>query len=71
MADPDLSREQFVVRRSTLLCLLYLDVLLYRAAVERTRERHRRWPATANPHLPANRWTVADRPRPSQRTPST
>ncbi|MFJ4689646.1 hypothetical protein [Streptomyces sp. NPDC088789] len=32
----------------------------YRVASEWTRERHRRWPASANRHLLVNRWTAVD-----------
>ncbi|MFD5163453.1 hypothetical protein ACFWMJ_36290 [Streptomyces hawaiiensis] len=32
----------------------------YRCASAWIRERHRRWPATTNPHLLINRWTAVD-----------
>ncbi|WP_237408932.1 hypothetical protein [Streptomyces sp. M2CJ-2] len=60
LADLNLPRERLVVRRPGLRHVIYLDELTYRCASEWTRERHRRWPATPNPHLLINRWTAAD-----------
>ncbi|WP_240634122.1 MULTISPECIES: hypothetical protein [Streptomyces] len=59
-ADLDLPRERLVVRRRGRRHVIYLDELTYQCASECAKERHRRWPATRNPHLLINRWTAAD-----------
>ncbi|MEU0353061.1 hypothetical protein ABZ302_40630 [Streptomyces sp. NPDC006237] len=65
LTDLDLSRERLVVRRHGKRHIIYLDELTYRCASAWLRERHRRWPATTNPHLLINRWTAVDTAHPS------
>jgi hypothetical protein len=60
LADLDLPRERLVVRRPGRRHVIYLDELTYQCASDWIKERHRRWPATLNPHLLINRWTAAD-----------
>ena len=51
LADLDLPGGRLLVRRSLALHTVYLDDLTRALALAWLRERHRRWPATANPHL--------------------
>ncbi|GGY05311.1 hypothetical protein GCM10010358_68390 [Streptomyces minutiscleroticus] len=60
LTDLDLPRERLIIRRPGKRHIIYLDELTYRCASEWLRERHRRWPATTNPHLLINRWTAVD-----------
>ncbi|MGG7569216.1 hypothetical protein [Streptomyces sirii] len=64
LTDLDLSRERLVVRRHGKRHIIYLDELTYHCASAWIRERHRRWPATTNPHLLINRWTAVDTAHP-------
>jgi hypothetical protein len=58
--DLDLSAGRLIVRRDTGQHSVYLDELTHAQAITWLRERHRRWPLTANPHLLATRQTAAD-----------
>lgn len=60
LSDLDLPRERLLVRRPGRRHVIYLDETTYHSAAEWTRERHRRWPASANLHLLINRWTAVD-----------
>jgi len=59
MADLDLPGGRLLVRRSLALHTVYLDDLTRALAIAWLRERHRRWPATANPHLLVSQQTAA------------
>jgi hypothetical protein len=59
LADLDLPGGRLLVRRSLALHTVYLDELTRALAVAWLRERHRRWPATANPHLLISQQTAA------------
>jgi hypothetical protein len=59
LADLDLPGGRLLVRRSLALHTVYLDDLTRALAVAWLRERHRRWPATANPHLLISQQTAA------------
>jgi integrase len=49
--DVDLAHGRVTVRRDTSRHTVYLDELTHTLIVAWLRERHRRWPVTANPHL--------------------
>ena len=51
MADLDLPGGSLLIRRGLAWHTVYLDDLTRTLAIAWLRERHRRWPATANPHL--------------------
>jgi hypothetical protein len=51
LEDLDLSAGTLVVRRHLGRHTVYLDELTHTIAIAWLRERHRRWPRTANPHL--------------------
>ena len=53
-------RGHLLVRRSTGRHTVYLDELTHTLAISWLRERHRRWPLTANPHLLVTGQTAAD-----------
>ena len=59
MADLDLPGGSLLVRRGLALHTVYLDDLTRTLAIAWLRERHRRWPATANPHLLISQQTAA------------
>ena len=59
LADLDLPGGRLLVRRSLALHTVYLDDLARALAIAWLRERHRRWPATANPHLLISQQTAA------------
>ena len=59
LADLDLPGGRLLVRRSLALHTVYLDDLTRALAIAWIRERHRRWPATANPHLLVSQQTAA------------
>jgi site-specific recombinase XerC len=59
LADLDLPGGRLLVRRSLALHTVYLDELTRALAIAWLRERHRRWPATANPHLLVSQQTAA------------
>jgi hypothetical protein len=59
MADLGLPGGRLLVRRSLALHTVYLDELTRTLAIAWLRERHRRWPATANPHLLISQQTAA------------
>jgi hypothetical protein len=59
LADLDLPGGRLLVRRSLALHTAYLDDLTRALAIAWLRERHRRWPATANPHLLVSQQTAA------------
>ncbi|MGH3192296.1 MAG: hypothetical protein ACRDOL_34615 [Streptosporangiaceae bacterium] len=57
--DLDLPSGRLLVRRNLALHTVYLDDLTRTLAVAWLRERHRRWPVTANPHLLVSQQTAA------------
>ena len=59
MADLDLPGGRLLIRRSLALHTVYLDELTRALVIAWLRERHRRWPATANPHLLISQQTAA------------
>jgi site-specific recombinase XerC len=59
LADLDLSHEMLTVRRDLGRHTVYLDELTRILATAWLRERHRRWPRTANPHLLVSQQTAA------------
>ena len=59
LADLDLPGGRLLVRRPLSLHTVYLDDLTRALAVAWLRERHRRWPVTANPHLLVSQQTAA------------
>jgi len=59
LTDLDLSRGRLTVRRD-LRHTVYLDELTHTLAGDWLRDRHRRWPLTANPHLLVSQQTAAD-----------
>ena len=59
LADLDLPGGRLLVRRNLALHTVYLDNLTRAHAIAWLRERHRRWPATANPHLLISQQTAA------------
>ncbi|MER6416744.1 hypothetical protein [Streptomyces humidus] len=59
LADTDLARGRLTVQRD-LRHTVYLDELTHILASDWLRDRHRRWPLTANPYLLVSRQTVAD-----------
>ncbi|MFT9471827.1 hypothetical protein [Streptomyces sp. Mo3] len=60
LADLDLPRERILVRRPGSWHINYLDEISYQSASERPRERHHRWPMSANLHLLIIRWTAVE-----------
>jgi hypothetical protein len=60
LGDLDLSRGRLTVHRDTLRHTVYLDELSLALAAAWLRERHRRWPVTANPYLLVSQQTAAD-----------
>jgi hypothetical protein len=59
LTDLDLPGGRLLVRRPLALHTVYLDDLTRALAIAWLRERHRRWPATANPHLLISQQTTA------------
>lgn len=59
MADLDLPGGSLLIRRCLGRHTVYLDELTRTLAIAWLRERHRRWPATANPHLLISQQTAA------------
>ncbi|AYN38204.1 hypothetical protein D9753_03775 [Streptomyces dangxiongensis] len=59
LADLDLARGRLTVRRD-LRHTVYLDELIHILASDWLRDRHQRWPLTANPYLLVSQQTVAD-----------
>jgi len=59
LADLDLPGGRLLVRRPLALHTVYLDDLTRALAVAWLRERHRRWPVAANPHLLVSQQTAA------------
>jgi hypothetical protein len=59
LADLDLSRGRLTVRREQ-WHTVYLDELTHTLAGDWLRDRHRRWPRTANPYLLVSQQTAAD-----------
>jgi hypothetical protein len=59
LADLDLPGGRLLVRRPLALHTVYLDDLTRALAIAWLRERHRRWPVTANPHLLVSQQTAA------------
>jgi len=59
LTDLDLARGRLTVRRD-LPHTVYLDELTHALAGHWLRDRHRRWPRTANPHLLVSQQTAAD-----------
>ena len=64
LEDLDLSRGQLVVRRPTGTHTVYLDELSRTLMTGWLRERHRRWPLTAQPPPAGHQQTAADDPGP-------
>ena len=62
--DLDLSRGHLLVRRPTGRHTVYLDELSRTLVTSWLRERHRRWPLTANRHLLVTGQTAAPTPPP-------
>jgi len=58
LADIDLARGKLVARRPGGRHVVHLDELTHRLALAWLRERHRRWPVTANPHLLVSQQTA-------------
>jgi hypothetical protein len=64
-ADLDLAAGRLAVRRDVgRQHTVYLDEITHALAAGWMRERHRRWPRTANPHLLTTRVTASDENRP-------
>lgn len=59
LADLDLAHGRLTVRRD-LRHTVYLDELTHSLASDWLRDRHQRWPLTANPYLLVSQQTVAD-----------
>jgi hypothetical protein len=59
LADLDLPGGRLLARRPLALHTVYLDDLTRALAIAWIRERHRRWPVTANPHLLVSQQTAA------------
>jgi hypothetical protein len=59
LADLDVPGGRLLVRRPLALHTVYLDDLTRPLAIGWLRERHRRWPVTANPHLLISQQTAA------------
>ncbi len=65
LADLDLPAGRLITRRADgQHRTVYLDELTHTLAIEWMRERHRRWPRSANPHLLVTRVTADDETRP-------
>jgi integrase len=60
VADLDLTRARLTVRRAARTHVIYLDEITLGCADAWLRDRHRRWPRTANPHLFISRVTATD-----------
>ncbi len=58
LEDLDLPAGTLAVRRELARHTLYLDELTHTLASGWLRERHRRWPRTANPHLLVSQQTA-------------
>jgi integrase len=58
LADLDLAQAKLVVHRAGGRHVVYVDELTHQLATAWLRERHRRWPMTANPHLLVSQQTV-------------
>ncbi|MFE3106797.1 hypothetical protein [Kitasatospora indigofera] len=56
----NVSRGHLAVRRPSHFHTVYLDGLTHELAVNWLRERHRRWPVSANPHLIVSQVTAMD-----------
>ena len=59
LGDLDLPGGRLLIRRNLALHTVYLDDLTRTLAIDWLRERHRRWPVTANPHLLVSQQTAA------------
>jgi hypothetical protein len=64
-ADVDLARGTLEIRRGLLQHTLYLEEFTHRLAAEWLAYRHRRWPASTNPHLLVSQKTALDPDRPA------
>jgi integrase len=60
LADLDLTRARLTVRRTARPHVIYLDEMTLGCADAWVRNRHGRWPRTANPHLFISRVTATD-----------
>ncbi|MFC6083005.1 hypothetical protein [Sphaerisporangium aureirubrum] len=58
LGDLDLSAGTLIARRDPARHIVYLDELTHTLAVTWMRERHHRWPHTANPHLLVSQQTA-------------
>ncbi|MFB7499347.1 hypothetical protein ACFC09_32480 [Streptomyces sp. NPDC056161] len=67
-ADVDLARGTLEIRRGLLRHTLYLEEFTHRQAAEWLTFRHRRWPASTNPHLLVSQKTALDPDRPAVST---
>ncbi|MFE4974850.1 hypothetical protein ACFRAR_22440 [Kitasatospora sp. NPDC056651] len=63
--DLRLARGTLEIRRGLLRHTLYLEELTHRLASEWLTYRHRRWPASTNPHLLVSQKTALDTDRPA------
>ncbi|MFE2268542.1 hypothetical protein ACFXB4_04830 [Streptomyces lavendulae] len=61
----DLSRGTLEVRRGMLRHTLYLEELTHQLAADWTTYRHRRWPASSNPHLLVSQKSAVDPDHPA------
>jgi hypothetical protein len=64
-ADVDLDRGTVEIRRGLLRHTLYLEQFTHRLAAEWLTYRHRRWPASTNPHLLVSQKTALDPDQPA------
>jgi hypothetical protein len=60
LADLDLTRARLTVRRAARTHVIYLDEITLGCAGAWLRDRHGRWPRTANPHLFISRVIATD-----------
>nr|WP_260616844.1 hypothetical protein [Streptomyces sp. WAC05458] len=64
-ADVNLARGTVEIRRGLLRHTLYLEQFTHRLAAEWLTYRHRRWPASTNPHLLVSQKTALDPDQPA------
>ncbi|MGW2564146.1 hypothetical protein ACWCXB_34015 [Streptomyces sp. NPDC001514] len=62
--DLDLSRGTLQVRRGPLRHTMYLEEFTHQLAADWLTHRHRRWPASTNPHLLVSQRSALDQERP-------
>ncbi len=59
-ADPDLAAGRLVVRRPSTRHVVHLDPITHQLAAAWLRDRHQRWPLSANTHLFVSQQTALD-----------